>query len=384
MNGKRALNADILYYMFDSANMSRWNDHLRTLDLTELDKQAHKAVIAWLIGKAEEDAGRPVDWYLVAEHCLFSFLQRIALTDLKPQVFHRIAKEKKDEVNDYVLNFFDTNIPSSDPGFRRRFEEYLVSMKDSHEDAIIRAAHYLATKWEFDTIYDVNRSVYGIEETKVEIEEQIDQHRDLAGVSSMVDRDSGLSKFINIVGQLRFQQRWSRTPRIPKTTVLGHSLLVANMVFLNDVDNGVSGKTLYYDYYSALFHDLPEVLTKDVITPIKVNVVGLPVLLEGIEKDMVEERIMPLIPAAWADDLRFMAYDPFTDSEEPPRRGRQIKACDVLGAWMEAYISVTYGISSRTLQSGIDGAEQRFEDEPDLECQIHAKEIISDFRGKRI
>ena len=59
MNG-RALNADIIYYMFDAANMSRWNDHLRTLDLSELDKQAHKAVIAWVIGKSEEDAGRPV------------------------------------------------------------------------------------------------------------------------------------------------------------------------------------------------------------------------------------------------------------------------------------------------------------------------------------
>ena len=119
---QRALNADIMYYMFDAANMSRWNDHLRTLDLSELDKQAHKAVIAWVIGKAEEDAGRPVEWRTVIEHTLFSFLQRIALTDLKPQVFHKIAKEKKDEVNAYVLGFFDTNIPNTSPAFRKLFE----------------------------------------------------------------------------------------------------------------------------------------------------------------------------------------------------------------------------------------------------------------------
>ena len=41
MNGK-ALNANMLYYLFDSTNMHRWNDHLRTLDLSEMDKQAHK------------------------------------------------------------------------------------------------------------------------------------------------------------------------------------------------------------------------------------------------------------------------------------------------------------------------------------------------------
>lgn len=381
---QRALNADIMYYMFDAANMSRWNDHLRTLDLSELDKQAHKAVIAWVIGKAEEDAGRPVEWRTVIEHTLFSFLQRIALTDLKPQVFHKIAKEKKDEVNAYVLGFFDTNIPNTSPAFRKLFEDYLVSEKDSHEDAIIRAAHYLATKWEFDTIYDVNRSVYGIEETKREIDDQISAHGDLAGVKDIWTNGSDLSKFVNILGQLRFQQRWSRTPRIPKTTVLGHSLLVANMVYLNDVDHGVFGRRVYFDYYSALFHDLPEVLTKDVITPVKTSVSGLPSLLEDIEKEMVREKIMPLIPKSWADELAFFAYDPFTDSDKPPRFGRQIKACDIMGAWMEAHVSIVYGISSRTLIGGRDGAVQRFRDDDVLEKSIGALELIGDFTHKSI
>jgi putative hydrolase of HD superfamily len=46
-----ALNAHILYLFFDSANMHRWNDHLRSVDLTEMDKQAHKAAISWILGK---------------------------------------------------------------------------------------------------------------------------------------------------------------------------------------------------------------------------------------------------------------------------------------------------------------------------------------------
>ena len=48
-----ALNPHILSLFFESANMHRWNDHIRPLDLTELDKQAHKAAIAWLLGKSE-------------------------------------------------------------------------------------------------------------------------------------------------------------------------------------------------------------------------------------------------------------------------------------------------------------------------------------------
>jgi len=172
MNG-RALNAKMLYYLFDSANIHRWNDHLRTLDLTELDKQAHKAAIAWMLGKAEEDRGNVIDWHVLIEHMLFLFLQRVALTDLKPQIFHRIVEEKSDDVSRYVLAQFDENVPDTDQSFRDRFESYLFSEKDSREDAVIGAAHYLATKWEFDKIYNVNLSVYGIETTKREIDYRI-------------------------------------------------------------------------------------------------------------------------------------------------------------------------------------------------------------------
>ena len=103
-------------------------------------------------------------------------------------------------------------------GFTESFRRYLGSPKDTKEDAIIRAAHYLATSWEFITIYDANRSVYGIEDTKDEIDRQVLQHRDLAGVREMMSPDSKLWHFVNIIGQLRFQQRWARTPRRSSTT----------------------------------------------------------------------------------------------------------------------------------------------------------------------
>lgn len=381
---RRSLNADILYYMFEAASMSRWNDHLRTLDLTELDKQAHKAVIAWTIGRSEEDSGTKVDWDSIMENCLFGFLQRIALTDLKPQIYHKIADEKRKEVAEYVLDTFDKKVPDANGAFREKFRDYLYSEHTDRENGIIDAAHYLATKWEFDTIYEVNRSVYGIEKTRRSIYSQVGQFGYLAGVSDIVDSSSGLYRFINTVGQLRFQQRWSRTPRVPKTTVLGHSVLVAFSVLLNDMDSGISGRRRYFDFFSALFHDLPEVLTKDVITPVKNSVDGLRELLEETEHELVEAEIMPLIPAGWRTELGFMAYDPFTDSDEPPRNGRQIKACDMMGAWMEAHLSIRYGISNKTLRDGVAGAERRFRDEPDLERSIGAGEIMERFRSMDI
>jgi putative hydrolase of HD superfamily len=362
MSKKRALNGDILYLIFDTANMHRWNDHLRTVELTELDKQAHKAAIAWVLGKYEEtEGGAKLDWRKIIENSLFSLIQRSVMTDLKPQVFHRIISEKSEEVNKYVVSCFEENVPDADPEFRARLEKYLSSQKATKEDDIIRAAHYLATRWEFNTIYDANRSMYGIENTKKEIDEQIQQHIDLIGVKKQID-DGNTFDFIELIGQLRFQQRWARTPRIPKTTVLGHSLIVAYMIFLNDLDRKADNRQIYNNFYTALFHDLPEVLTKDVISPIKANVDGLAHLLESYERELVESKIMPLVPESWHKEIEFMVFDPFTDADDKSigkRTGKDIKSCDLTAAYIEAKASIYYGISSRPLEEGVEEIKKK-------------------------
>jgi len=350
-----ALNAHILYMFFDSANMHRWNDHLRPVDLTEMDKQAHKGAISWVLGKFEEQSGGKVDWKKLIEHQMFSFIQRSVLTDLKPQVFYEITKERRKEVSLFVMSEYDRLVPDSDPSFRQRFVDYLDSIPDSKEDEIISAAHYLATRWEFNLIYDSNRSLYGIDITRQEIDDQVYQHKDLKGVTEMATDRSATFNFVDLIGQLRFQQRWARTPRIPKTAVLGHSLMVANAMYLHDLDAGVDDRQIYNDYYTGLFHDLPEVLTKDVITPIKVNVSGLAALLEEYEHDLVEEKILPLIEPEWRDEFRFMVFDPFTDADDErfgKRNGFDLKTCDLLAAYMEAHISICYGVSNSTLKDG--------------------------------
>ena len=378
-----ALNADILYLFFNSANMNRWNDHMRPVDLTELDKQAHKAAIAWVLAKFEESSGKTIDWRRIIEHTMFSFIQRAVLTDLKPQVFHKIASERRGPVNDYVLSEFDRLVPDSDPGFRARFEEYLGDPKSTPEDAVIRAAHYLATRWEFNLIYDSNRSLYGIEGTRREINEQIEQHTDLIGVREIMATEETFD-FIDLIGQLRFQQRWARTPRIPRTTVLGHSLMVADMMYLHDLDSGAADREVYNDFYSGLFHDLPEVLTKDVISPIKENVSGLAAILEDYEHDLVESTIMPLLKEEWRDEFRHMVYEPFTDVDIPGfgrRNGTDLKACDLMAAYMEANISRRYGISSNTLLEGERGIRDKLIDKG---RGIGAQRLVEDLDRMRI
>ena len=356
----RNMNMDLIYRFFDAVNMHRWNDHLRPIDLTEVDKQSHKAAIAWILGKYEEENGTEVDWQRIIEHTMFSFLKRTVLTDLKPQLLHRMEDEKFDEVNDFVISEVRKEIPDLEPSFMERFEHYLREPQDTIEDEIVSAAHYMATNWEFNIIYDMNKRSIGIEQTKTSLAMELSNYSGLQGVKRVIDSQS--MTFVDLIGQLRFQQRWTRIPRMPQTTVLGHSLIVANMMYLHDLDEGVSGRQIYNDYYTALFHDLPEVLTKDVITPVKVNVHGLVEILDEYEHELVNSKIMPLIPEAWRDEFRFLTFDPFADKDDAifgKVDGKCIKLCDVMGAYLEANVSRRIGIHSSKLRQGEESLRER-------------------------
>ena len=66
---------NLLERFYEAASMNRWNDHIRPNELTELDKQAHKMVIAYVIAKFEEnDREIDINWQKLIEGGIFEFL----------------------------------------------------------------------------------------------------------------------------------------------------------------------------------------------------------------------------------------------------------------------------------------------------------------------
>ena len=97
------LSKNFIEVLYEAAHIQRWNDHNRTQYFTELDKQAHKMIIAYVLAKHEEDAGLNVNWQKIIEGGIFEFLHRIILTDIKPPVFHLLQKESKLQMDTWVL-----------------------------------------------------------------------------------------------------------------------------------------------------------------------------------------------------------------------------------------------------------------------------------------
>ncbi len=373
--------------LFEAASIQRWNDHVRPVEFTELDKQAHKSIIAYVLGKLEEYERKvTIDWRKLIEGAMFEFLQRVIMTDIKPPVFHKMMSEKGDQINEVVLRKLHDDIIVVKGDFARKFESYLFNKDYSRfEKRLLRAAHYLATNWEFQIIYHTAPFVYGIDKTKEEIENQIEDHYDLIGVQKISLRKKSFG-FIDLCGQLRFQQRWAQSPRIPKTSVLGHMLIVAMLSYLCSVEIDACDKRLCNNFFAGLLHDLPEVLTRDIVSPVKSSVEGLEDIIKRYEKLHLEEKILPLLPSAMREEILYFLEDEFANKvidegtvrqgishEEmmslfnhdrfSPVDGQIIRACDKLAAFIEASLSIQHGIKSRNLVEGKEYIYERFRGE---------------------
>ncbi|HOL16638.1 MAG TPA: HD domain-containing protein [Bacillota bacterium] len=364
---------ELLELLFDAASIQRWNDHIRPDQFTELDKQAHKMIFAYVLGKIEEtDRKATVDWSAIIEGGLIELLHRIVLTDIKPPVFHKLMSEKGEQLNAFVIKKLADVIAPLQGGFLQKMERYFFDPDPSSlERKILRAAHYLATNWEFKIIYRLNVGLYGLEETKAAIENQLEEHYDLAGVQKLaMGKKTG--NFMDLVGQLRFQQRWAQSPRLPKTSVMGHMLIVAVLSYLCSVELEACRKRIYNNFFGGLFHDLPEVLTRDIVSPVKRSVEGLEQIIQEIERRQLEERIFPLLPLSWHSEMTYFTENEFASkiideegkirfvtSDEINRRynrdkynpldGELIKVCDQLAAYMETFLSISHGVYSSHL-----------------------------------
>jgi len=368
------INPELIEAFFTAASIQRWNDYPRMVDLVELDKQAHKFIIAYFIAKMEDD----VDMSALIEAGIFEFLRRVIVTDIRPDVFRKMLQKKKTELNEWVINrLHDSLIDLEDGAFVERFQNFLRD-GDMYkkERFILKAASYISTKWEFSIVYQTSQFLNDIDEVKKAVDEEMEDYYELIGVRKIA-LNQKLSRFVDLSGRLRFQKRWAQTPRIPETSVLGHMLIVALFSYFYSKKIGACKTRLENNFFCALFHDLPEALTRDIITPVKYSVSGMEDIIGDIEIQKIEEDILPLIPEHIRDEFSYLlglygdgekneflnkiyqknikvvdTLNTYNEDKFNVIDGVALKACDKLAAYIEASLSLAHGVKSNELISG--------------------------------
>jgi len=380
------------------ALIQRWNDHPRPFNITELDKQGHKAIVAYLFAKIEEvERERNLNWIGLIEGLLFEALQRAIFTDLKPTLFHKLLKTRKGVLNEYLFDTYRGIFKSFSKNLWERFEKYFSDEGYLlYEKNIISAAHFIPTYWEFQFIYPIAKAMYNIDNTKRELEDSLEDFHNLIGIQRFLLKRK-LYGFINLCGQLRFQKRWISIERIPQTSVMGHLFTVASLVYLlmhylnEKYHLNISRRAFYSTFFTALFHDLPEIITRDIISTLK-NIFGKDEIRK-IEIEGLEGEVLNLLPQYISEEIRIflgllpsessLSINEFTDrwvvsgkiqpiegysflSHERgyPIWGSLVKFADLVSAYWEADWTLRHGLRNEELERAHEGLRKKIENHP--------------------
>ena len=279
----------------------------------------------------------------------------------------------------------ETLLAAIETGTKADVKKYYLD-KDyaSLEKQILKAAHYHASNWEFKIIYPMNPQTFGIEQVKTEMAQGLAACDTFHGFRYFAG-SKYLQEFLSLIGKLRYQQRWAKAVRMPETFVMGHMLVVAILSYFMSLElDNPCRKRLENNFFSGLFHDLPEVLTRDIVSPVKNSVKGLDSIISEIEDEQMREVIYPLLPPAWHREIEYYTQNEFdskiiddgeinmvtsdlinekyNEDKYNPIDGQIIRGCDHLSAYIEAYMSLSYGIKSEQMQSGYDHLKGKYKD----------------------
>ena len=403
--------------------MQRWNDKLRPIELTEMDKQAHKMMIAYFLGKAEEDQGGSIDWVQIIEGGIYEYMFRSVVTDIKPPIFQNIKRKKPEYIKliKWAYDQWKPLISNFEHQFLigKHFTEYLTDEQQNKNRDILKVAHMLATRWEYRILEQFNERDYEKEEIKKrsDDEDRECKNKGLKGIELLAkqkiengEKDGPLTKLINLCGELRFQVRWAHIHRMPRTSVLGHLLFVAIITYLISLESNKENKCcprrLFNNFFTGLFHDLPEVLTRDIISPVKRT--GIDKIIKREEKSQMDKKIMCLLQERWKDEMSLFtgilkqprgrklidefenvlfidnAYSSLSADIDnkynkdiyKPRDGKIVEMADHLAAFIEAFVAIENGCSSRELHEALHNIKSKFTGKDDKSVQFAAFDLM--------
>ncbi|MCR4790251.1 MAG: HD domain-containing protein [Treponemataceae bacterium] len=354
---------------------------IRPFDMVEMDKSAERMVLAYIIGKYEEQNGNEIDWHWMMYASFFDLLKKIALCDIKAPVQRKIKSEYPEEykkLNEWVLEQYEEYF-ADDKELYSLFADYLTGKfksKNLLTERVYRAAHKFSTKREFDMLSVVNERDRLIQIEK-EINQDLQPYLDLSGLQLLLTKQKPF-EFLMIIEQLRFQTRWNQTPRVPKTSVLGHCYFVAIFTLLLGRNQQVKfcEKREYNNFFSGLFHDLPESVTRDIISPVKQATRELPSIVKHLEDEIVHAQLVPLMEKSYEKEMLYFTSDEFDNriclddyvdvsnvsfdqlnsdfnqDKYNPVDGNLVRCADHVAAFIEADRSIKHGITSLHLTEG--------------------------------
>lgn len=331
-------------------SMRRWNNKPTFDSISEASNSGFVLHIAHLLAMIEIESGNKVDMVKLISRILLKDMPKCIISDislstksmiqsLSPAAWDKLYKSSIEEVLKHVPD-----------QFKDQFEDAMVNSRDgSIEGSIVNAADLYAAFTEAE----INLRFFP-EYFKEPFESINDKMKrvEINSFKKVLESDE-LHTYLSLIRTLIYAIRWNQHPRTVPTTVSGHTFFVTFVAYL--MAKETESVDVLNTIERAIFHDVPEALTGDIISPTKRRVEGFESAVEEVESKMVHKVLLPLLPDEIAKHYDPLMLKPFEGGIE----GKIAKASDLMGSLVECKMEIENGMQIGFFSSGYESLKNQ-------------------------
>lgn len=330
----------ILKMMLTSGlSIKRWNSYPRIEDISHLDNVWFIVHIALFMAYLEEKNWKTIDKQFLVKRIIFSSLKTLVLSDISSEtrvyvkkINPTIQQQLEQKSYDFILSF------EAPKNIKKDMESILSNTKNTYELEMISAAKKYASYRECLINMKIYNDVY--DKAFAGINNYFEEKRKEIYSLDLILRDKNYEKYLSKIRSLSHNQRWNKQKRIFPISVMSHLVITTFLAYvISMLENNNWWKYDVYDcVITALYHDIAESITWDIITPTKKAVSWFEEVLWEVEKNMIEESLFCYIPKDFEKQIGKYILDPWNW-----RIWKLVKVWDILSALLESKIEVDYG-----------------------------------------
>ena len=285
----------------------------------------------------EEDEWEIYDRWLFLRKLLFSWFFTFQYSDINSEVKDKIAEKDPAmfaTLESNVWKKLETLDLSS--GIKQDIKRI---QEESKEDIVLSFAKVWASFYEIYNNSLVYPDAYArILKNIIKKSEKSEFQQFLKYLDFDPHNQTDIERYLLVIHRLASSFRWNRSVRRYPVSVLSHTYIIAFFSYIVWHENNLPDEHITDMLLTALFHDIPEAITGDIITPTKKSVPGLEEMIEHIERDMIYEHLLSYLTGnTFQEAYAKKMLKPWDESH-----WALVKSADILSAYHEALLEAGF------------------------------------------
>ena len=354
--------SELVYLMTRMFSMRRWNNKPTVEHNSEASNSGFILHVAHLLAMIEILDGKSVDLKKLLVRGTLKDMPKCILSDISLETKRIIKSMDPDLWQKVYMSSVDEVLASVPDDWKQMFQDAMVNSRDdSLEGKILEAADLYAAYIEAE----INSRLFGeyFSVIRDSIESKL-KSMQLHSLKVLLD-NLKMREYLTRVRSLLHAVRWNQHVRTVQTTVAGHTLFVVFVALLIALKSDTCDVLNVME--RALFHDVPEALTGDIISPTKRRVKGFEDVIENVESKMVHEVLLPLLPDEIAEHYAPLMLNPFGGGIE----GKITRAGDLVGSMIECKMEMDNGVKAAVFEQGYNEIKKQL-----IGMKIHALDAL--------